>query len=151
MLAPGVFRCEKCPPGYFNEDEEAFSCTICPKGFYCSASSLQHCGDVITGSSSLPGSVHASSCECPLGTYMSDSQCQTCSTEGMECSTPGLTLETVKITPGYWRTSAASEIVKQCPFPELCTGQQTCPEGHTGPYCLLCEQSYAMSAGSSEF
>lgn len=51
---------------------------------------------------------------------------------------------------GYWRTSGASSDVRSCPIPDLCEGgtgggDDICFGNNTGPYCMVCPNSYFAS------
>lgn len=56
----------------------------------------------------------------------------------------------VLVTPGYWRTSEASDDVRSCPLPDLCQGgsgggDDICLGDNVGPYCLVCPSSHFSS------
>lgn len=60
--------------------------------------------------------------------------------EGVDCESPGSTLATLPIRPGYWRSSNDSEVIHACRHPNACTGatrvrssSDYCLTGYTGP------------------
>ncbi|GMI48731.1 hypothetical protein TrCOL_g5693 [Triparma columacea] len=63
-----------------------------------------------------------------------------------------MTLQSLYLKPGYWRVTEESTYIHRCFSNELCLGgadlNNTCLEGHTGPYCEVCEEGYAKSQGS---
>ncbi|CAM9767423.1 unnamed protein product, partial [Scytosiphon promiscuus] len=59
----------------------------------------------------------------------------------------GMTLSTLKLEGGYYRTSAGSHDVLECHRKEACVGgvetSQYCKSGYQGPYCAVCGDRYA--------
>ena len=80
---------------------------------------------------------------CPQGTYSLDADDQQCTEcpEGVDCRGGG----EIWIKPGYYRSENTSGLfVMPCNDSEArCLGGQnnSCIEGHTGPFCLQCLQS----------
>ena len=74
--------------------------------------------------------------------------------EGVETNATkfGMTLQSLYLKPGYWRVTEESTYIHRCFDAELCLGgadlNNTCLEGHTGPYCEVCEEGYAKSQGA---
>ncbi|CAM9138813.1 unnamed protein product, partial [Hapterophycus canaliculatus] len=65
---------------------------------------------------------------------------------------PGVALETLNITEGYWRATNTSYDILPCFNAAACSGGQTgaknyCASGYTGSYCAVCETDYARSLG----
>ena len=94
-------------------------------------------------------STEVGACACPKGTY--DNMEKSCVDvfEGVDRTTSGMTLETLKIEPGYWRTNLRSPDIRECLVAMACAGGNTtnyCREGHKGPYCEICTDSYAKDA-----
>ncbi|GMH90277.1 hypothetical protein TrST_g7328 [Triparma strigata] len=120
--------CSPCEIGRFKDDYGVHSCS--------------RCEDVLKGSvTKFENSTDVGACACPKGTY--DNMEKSCVDvfEGVDRTTSGMTLETLKIEPGYWRTNSRSPDVRVCPVSDACTGGNStnyCREGHTGPYCKLC-------------
>ena len=85
-------------------------------------------------------------------------ECMTCG-EGMDCSAPGITLETLPLKKGYWRSGAMSYNVVHCYTLDACpqnndkTANVTffldvddqCREGHEGPICNVCIDGYVKN------
>jgi uncharacterized membrane protein YhaH (DUF805 family) len=69
--------------------------------------------------------------------------------ERLDCSAQGLTIETLRIQPGYWRTTNRSQAVLPCPN-YFCVGGTAqsgyCLKGHTGALCAVCGPRHARSS-----
>jgi hypothetical protein len=69
--------------------------------------------------------------------------------ERLDCRAQGLTVETLKLQPGYWRTANRSLVVLPC-LNYFCVGGTArsgyCLQGHTGALCEVCASGYARSA-----
>jgi hypothetical protein len=69
--------------------------------------------------------------------------------ERLDCSAPGLTVETLRLRPGYWRTGNRSLALVSCPN-HYCVGGTAqsgyCLSQHRGPLCEGCGPGYARSA-----
>lgn len=80
------------------------------------------------------GSASADACVCALGFYLSanGNKCSSCPT-GADCSnsSAGVTIETMKIERGYWRTGPDSAEVLVCPVFQACLCDH-CRRGHEG-------------------
>ena len=116
-----------------------FSSLSCPGNFFSSAAS--------------------SGCfSCLKGFYYSiKGTCKTCP-EGTECtSNGGASQENLTIAEGYWRISALSVDVIECPLPGGCAGASTfsqlgdgyCSVGYTGPLCAVMRLNSYFSLFSS--
>ena len=60
---------------------------------------------------------------------------------GTDCTSIGIDLETIPVSPGYWRESNISRVVRHCPREEkACVGgtDSLCGESQAGPFCDLC-------------
>jgi len=62
-----------------------------------------------------------------------------------------MTLETLRVLPGFWRSGDSSKDVRACTVTEACIGGNAttdgyCRDGHEGPYCNLCEGGWAKDA-----
>jgi hypothetical protein len=141
----GYFGCTACESGYTNSIDEAYACQLCPEGFYCSATDSTSCSTALVGSSSLPGSSSIANCSCPAAKIEYKQQCKDCAV-GFSCGVPGLTVSTVPVLQGYWRTSSQSDDVRKCAIKELCTGgvgaggDSICTLGQVCVYvCTECE------------
>ena len=57
-----------------------------------------------------------------------------------------MTLESLWLESGWWRTSAQSENLLECKYGEACTGgnetDSYCKMGYNGPYCAVCTPEY---------
>ncbi|CAN0364157.1 unnamed protein product [Ascophyllum nodosum] len=58
----------------------------------------------------------------------------------------GMTLETLNLMPGFYRTFNKSRDVLECYREEACMGGSNadtyCAEGYAGPYCAVCDEGY---------
>jgi hypothetical protein len=95
-------------------------------------------------------------CVCTAGFYAPEAdeqedegeppKCMGCPA-GIDCAKPGTTVPTLKLEPGFWRTSSTSTDVRHCPSPGACVGSSDpsgyCAEGHTGAYCGVCLDGYS--------
>ncbi|CAN0275792.1 unnamed protein product [Laminaria digitata] len=71
--------------------------------------------------------------------------CEQCASiegvEGVECETPGATLASLPIRPGYWRLNRDSLVIHECLHADACVGAAAevssadgyCDEGYSGP------------------
>lgn len=55
------------------------------------------------------------------------------------------------LKPGYWRVGVEYDSILSCHVAEACLGGSDpttqCREGHTGPYCSVCDEGYTMTTG----
>ncbi|CAN0108913.1 unnamed protein product [Ectocarpus sp. 12 AP-2014] len=63
---------------------------------------------------------------------------------------PGVTFETLSISPGYWRATNQSDKILPCFNAGACNGGETgadlfCAHGYMGPYCAVCGDGYSPS------
>ena len=136
--------CEPCEKGKWKAEEGFTSCNLCD-------SSLKH------STTTNLGSFSQNSCVCPAGKF--DDLKGNCEdiTMGMSKTAPGMTLASLSLEPKYWRTSSQSKDVRECPVSQACIGGNAtaegnpnatdyCLQGHTGPYCNLCDTGYAKDA-----
>ena len=104
------------------------------------------------------GSITNSSCICPAGTFdnrfLDPRRCNNVP-EGVSESTEGMTLETLTLEPGNWRTGPASLEIRPCHVDLACiggngtyglNGTAYCREGHHGPYCSICAHGFSVDA-----
>ena len=172
--APGSSSCEKCPQHEVFSDSEGrckcldtFSridgectcgvgetlmgtaCEPCELGKWKSrvgVSSCSRCQDSLKESITLKvGSSQNTSCICPAGTYEDDNGACVKVIGGMSKTVQAMTLASVFLDPGYWRTGPMSKDVRECLVQEACVGGNStnyCRPGHRGPYCHLCVEGY---------
>ncbi|CAN0183065.1 unnamed protein product [Scytosiphon promiscuus] len=93
----------------------------------------------------------ARSCDIPASVMVdnaSEPVCETAMAGVAASGTGGMTLSTLNLTRGYWRTSAYSHEVLECQNNEACNGgvdtSEYCEEGYGGPYCAVCQEGYAQ-------
>ena len=84
------------------------------------------------------------------GDDVNDISCEQCDTidgeKGVDCESPGATLASLPVRPGYWRSSNESLAVQECLLSDACSGARDisktddyCAEGYTGP----CESTHS--------
>ena len=107
--------------------------------------------------------------QCPRGEFEDeDTKCKACPT-GTDCSKAGITLSTLPVKEGFWRTSARSSDVRMCELGvAACRGSLVvnthegsvttvngdlkdasytnstdyCHKGYEGPICNTCSRKY---------
>lgn len=180
----GGTACEKCPPGKFQDQENNWDAcndagvgtfsdeagsehpTECPVGTFgvvVGAKSSADCGTCPKGTTTR-GKAASSPDDCVslaghfLDAY-SDGTLVKC-TDGMNCTEPGVYLDTLPMEAGYWRATLHDTDVRECETPEYCVGgvgaglegfegaqSPLCVEGHGGPLCAACIPGWGHSAG----
>jgi hypothetical protein len=110
--ASGALRCEQCPTGTFNPNEgstSAGSCVLCAT-----------INPRMTTRSSGAGS--NASCICQAGYFaVGPTECATCAS-GVNCDVPGVSVQSLPVASGFWRSSPNSMTVVQCRIPHACAG-----------------------------
>ncbi|CAN0279849.1 unnamed protein product [Ascophyllum nodosum] len=88
-------------------------------------------------------------CEVPTGIVMDQTTVPVCEIvpEGVNIAgNPGMTLKTLDLMSGFYRTSYTSREVLECYRGEACVGGSNassyCAEGYAGPYCAACDKGY---------
>jgi hypothetical protein len=142
-----------CDKGSYATGDDK-SCEPCPLGLYkdtlhgsLTGDGCQRCEAVHSGSYTVrPGAVARAECVCPLNRLLLNGSCKSC-LEGMSCSRAGLSLATVPLKPGYWRTGPDSTHVLFCPSLHWAGGNVTyCAAGYAGPFCTLCDPGLVSTA-----
>jgi hypothetical protein len=175
--ALGYFECQPCSAGKFSTINEAFTCSSCLSGAFTETnSSCVLCSERVVGSTSLQDeSVSVKDCVCAGKQYFSpnagaNGMCVDCvGLTGIDCDKNGMTLESLSLMPGFWRTSFESLDIRHCGNVEACIGTEAaesnrdlnvsfaysrseadfyCAEGYVGPYCSVCGDGYSGSFGS---
>jgi hypothetical protein len=159
-------RCLPCPAGYYSSVQEgasagvgATTCVGCPRNTFSAATGIASAASClscsIVGPHRMTLGVGASSregCVCSVGFIDVDGSCEAC-LRGENCTSDGVTVDTLPLLPGFWRTSARSRDVRQCRLQGVCLGgalavsasadsdalhlsaDVTCREHHYGPLC----------------
>jgi hypothetical protein len=104
-----------------------------------------------TGTIDCPKNTDLVGCDCPINRFLSEDglSCDEIPAKGVKRDVTGMTLATLHILPGFWRIDASSSDVRACPIADACTGGNSttnCREGHSGPYCNLCDDGFAPDA-----
>jgi hypothetical protein len=158
---------EDCPPGYYSDlgTSENGACNPCEPGTYADvpgSTTCKSCPESFPRSAVGAKSLHE--CKSAPG-YFRDAdgnsgQCVKLG-PGVNCLDEGLTLETVPLLPGYWRSHNRSKTILRCPNPIYCVGSSPknggsssrrelslvedssyCLPHHRGPFCQVCELGY---------
>ena len=109
------------------------------------------CDLVVAGSTATREEVlltSEESCICWFGQVLDTDRCLDYPPEGTICAEMGITLESMKLQPCFWRTLPSSIDVLKCSNEDACTGNgnSTCLPGHQGPLCELCLDGFSLSA-----
>ncbi|GMI37858.1 hypothetical protein TeGR_g14131, partial [Tetraparma gracilis] len=163
----------KCAPGYTLESGR---CVLCAAGFYKSGVSNEACRKcnteehkegVLGSITTNAPAISSLDCTCSksefrvleppgMNTTHYIGQCLACP-DGTDCSDPGITVESLPLKQGYWRSNSSSHNIVQCYTEAACTHpnrtttaadfnlDNQCKEGHTGPICNVCLKGYAKS------
>ncbi|CAN0108566.1 unnamed protein product, partial [Ascophyllum nodosum] len=90
-----------------------------------------------------------SHCDVPADIEMDSTTVPVCEVvpEGVDITgNPGMTLKTLDLMSGFYRTSYKSREVLECYREEACVGGSDagsyCAEGYAGPYCAVCDEGY---------
>lgn len=170
----GASSCQTCGAG--NYSSNVLSCLPCGIGEYCPFGSRGgiKCPIAFT-TTAAPGAMQEADCICRMGMYLNatyisqeetttdgnqtittaslkldqtKSACVPCMspTEKTNCTYEGVTLETLPIRPGYWRSSASSGEIRWCYTQSVCVGGTDpaayCREGHMGAFCHTCKPEF---------
>mgnify|MGYP000265038152 CR=1 FL=1 len=121
--------CVLCEAGSYASNVGQMQCTKCPRGTFLpttGATSSAACRACVDGATTdTDGARAQADCSCTPGLYMQASGvCAAC--EGpITCPATGTTTATLRLAPGFWRTSNVSEIVLECYNPARCLGTPT--------------------------
>ena len=168
--------CEDCPTGTYSGTKSS-SCTSCENGKFNDEVKQDSCrscdkfgvkNSFASSSDSPPSS--KLSCICSKGDFrvllnsssaVLVAECQPCegvtsdsgvSKEGLICNEVGLTTETLKLSPGYWRSGNSSVKIEMCENVGDCPQKnvtQQCADGHEGPICANCLPDHTRSVSGS--
>ena len=182
----GILTCQ-CDVG-FEFIQSLQQCAICRAGAYkdfignepclsCDQNSVKDSFQTSHSIMVLLGDDHAdqhppinkTSCACernyylnphpPYGAEYADfiGECKECP-DGTKCNERGVTLATLPVMDGFWRSSGDSANVVECYTKSACGGQKNvsgllgttnvddqCTIGHRGPQCNVCEDDYVIS------
>ncbi|GMI32420.1 hypothetical protein TrCOL_g8025 [Triparma columacea] len=152
--------CGDCLAGTAISGIAATTCDLCEIGKFATGSNntvCTYCDDdkVLKGSTTKStGSTSIFDCQCEAGDFKSDesSICENVFA-GVSSTSDGMTVPTLSIEPGFWRSSETSKKVLPCLDKRHCKGGSNvtdlCTEGYTGPLCAVCQPNYA-STGSGQ-
>ncbi|GMH70768.1 hypothetical protein TL16_g05490 [Triparma laevis f. inornata] len=157
-------ECLNCPAGMIS-GVAAISCTVCEMGKYAEGEGNVECEfcdneEMIIGSETVSnGTTSASGCICPAGNFVDfannekDNFCQAVP-PGVDKNIEAMTVNSLNVSKGYWRTSSKSSEVIACLSEDHCLGgadpDNQCKEGHEGPLCSICKEGFA-STGNGMF
>ena len=148
----GAVVCDDCPAATYSL-EGSDSCTDCTAGkssITIAAEAENTCSACDTGMTSSPGSTSCYA-SCDFLEVLVGSICEPCA-DGAVCDSDNVKVETMAVLPTYWRASNSSNAILKCANQAACTpptnSTSLCATGHGGPFCELCEDNYALSAGA---
>ncbi|CAM9335907.1 unnamed protein product, partial [Choristocarpus tenellus] len=130
---------------YISFEENTFHCH---EGLYLMEEEVR----VVHDSSDRYGTVCArcsSSCEPSNNCTVLNAKVPTCEVplDNTISPQPGVTVATLALEKGYWRTSNTSVTILGCYNKDACLGgvdtEEYCAPGYTGPYCTVCSEGYA--------
>ena len=129
--------CVECPKGkYSSEDKE--ECRTCEAGRYNSKDAQSICDECPYDKTSDAESV---SCDlCQFGFFnrnvknqtSTEVSCERCDDKKMKCNATGMTVQSLIIRSGWWRSSKESYNLVKCYVPAACNNGE-CTKGYTGP------------------
>ena len=132
-------ECAPCEEGKWKDSQSVNSCT--------------RCGESLIGSiTTYNGSTSRELCICPEGFFDNEKEkCQEV-VRGVSTEHKGLTLRSLWLKEGFWRTGPTSLDIRRCKIRGAClggngtNGTSFCREGHYGPYCSLCLDGHSMDS-----
>ncbi|GMH47647.1 hypothetical protein TrRE_jg130 [Triparma retinervis] len=167
----GGEECVNCPIGQYQHypglDTSCYSCLSNITESRSNSNFMGYFSGVMSSTTEEVGADSPEFCGCSAGYFDLGHQCHICS-EGHNCyllgegdqrDDFGLKVETLVVDEGYWRPYPGSAYVFECVHAESCVGSLNgtgnfgdgiCEEGHTGPYCDICNASYAKDTKTGE-
>eukprot|EP00519_Triparma_laevis_P007065 CAMPEP_0182496394 /NCGR_PEP_ID=MMETSP1321-20130603/5043_1 /TAXON_ID=91990 /ORGANISM="Bolidomonas sp., Strain RCC1657" /LENGTH=1494 /DNA_ID=CAMNT_0024700001 /DNA_START=461 /DNA_END=4945 /DNA_ORIENTATION=- len=146
-------QCIACEDGRYKGHVGTGSCTVCDAV------------DIKGAFETVPGAKKNSSasCACGVGKFSKSPDednpstlkaiCKDCADvnlpKGVNCSRVGLTLKTLPMNDGYWRSSSDSHNIVECENPASCvhvSDEELCADGHTGPVCSVCKDGFSKNS-----
>ena len=156
--------CKACDAGVWCSTGVAFPCGPGTWSNVTRASNLGACQSCPEYSTTLrSASTELQNCLCDVGRYLqADAEggggaCTLCPQPGSQCYTPGTTLASLTLAPGYWRSGNQSREPRLCPSYGGAAGEQRCigGGGNTtcagvlfGVYCANCPSSMYLDGSS---
>ncbi|GMH71212.1 hypothetical protein TL16_g05593 [Triparma laevis f. inornata] len=162
----------KCPPSETLVDG---NCTACEDGWFKTTTGIKSCtscdAEVIEDAFKTHPKLSknsSESCACGVGYFRknkieTDAKqrwiCQDCedrkiglNEDMVNCTQIGLTLATLPVNDGYWRSSLDSHKIEKCDMDEACKrgahyNGTTCAKGYRGPICSVCEDGFSKILG----
>ena len=142
-LDAGTRRCRRCPVGRYRSLREP-RCERCPEDFPLTRND---------GATSEASCITTKGYFAEYGENTKSMVARSCTDNGLssriECSVPGLSLETITVRPGYWRIGNQSVDVRKCEPSEYCVGgngSNYCAAGFRGILCSLCEEGLSLDS-----
>jgi hypothetical protein len=132
--------CSACPAGKMSLESDVENCTECAAGQYQPESGTVFCNACPPHATTDGGAANALDCKCEPNYFMvangtwikgvweqlSRPQCQQC-VVGADCSAVGMTVDSLRTKPGFWRAGIAT-----VHFDELSCDESTCTGGVFG-------------------
>jgi hypothetical protein len=118
----GALGCDSCEVGTYSYKAASASCLLCAFPLATTATTASFCDGCVAG---YYWSDDAHSAFLESDSHEDGTQCADCCkacVDGMECDSPGLTVETIVVAEGYWRGSTRSVAVEGCVRRANCPG-----------------------------
>ncbi|GMH73197.1 hypothetical protein TL16_g06118 [Triparma laevis f. inornata] len=144
--------CKECEDGRFKNHTGTDSCNV------CDTKVIHGAFETLNGTDKSS----AASCACGKGKFHDprkpqldtpEGKCEDCMNlnlpEGVSCDPVGLTLASLPLKDGYWRSSSQSDNIVKCEIDQSCvhaSPEDNCTIGHTGPICSVCTEGYSKNA-----
>ena len=154
-------ECSDCAQGMWCSAGEAIPCAQGTWSSVTRASTIGVCVSCPEHSTTLrSASTELGSCRCDAGRYLqadAEGTCVLCPTPGSRCNDPGITLDSLMLAPGYWRSGNQSREPLLCPSYRGVAGEERCIGGVVGEacagllsgvYCASCPPDFYLDGGN---
>ena len=140
-----------CPPG--KQLSDLLTCVECPIGSFKDSLGNQLCKGCPKETTTIRvGATIDADCVCIAGMYDEQDSpdnrtCVACQQIGTMCTDAGVSLGHLPISPGYWRQSESSLVIRPCHTETACLGSvnqsgQQCAPSQQGVLCAVCAPGY---------
>ena len=155
-------ECSDCAQGMWCNAGEAIPCAQGTWSSATRASTIGVCVSCPEHSTTLQlASTELGSCRCEAGRYLQEADaegtCVLCPQPGSRCNAPGITLDSLMLAPGYWRSGNQSREPLLCPSYRGVAGEERCVGGVVGEacagllsgvYCASCPPDFYLDGGN---
>ena len=154
-------ECSDCAQGMWCSAGEAIPCAQGTWSSATRASTIGVCVSCPEHSTTLQlASTELGSCRCEAGRFLqadAEGTCVLCPQPGSRCNAPGITLDSLMLAPGYWRSGNQSREPLLCPSYRGVAGEERCVGGVVGEacagllsgvYCASCPPDFYLDGGN---